>query len=112
MTIERAYHSVRHSLFLPLSINILTSCLWSAHFEGCVNHCTSLVSLYFVDDFQYIYMIVGNSNNDHVGYITCNRSSKKQLYFFSGFNPGPVYHLRVVEQKLSFVFKNELKLSL
>ena len=26
----------------------------------------------------------------------------KQLYFFSGFNSGPLYHLRVVEQKLSF----------
>ena len=32
----------------------------------------------------------------------------KQLYFFSGFNTGPVYHLRVVErfaqQNLCFVF--------
>ena len=28
----------------------------------------------------------------------------KQLYFFSGFNSGPVYHLRVVEQKLSLSF--------
>ena len=30
----------------------------------------------------------------------------KQLYFFSGFNSGPVYHLRVVEQKLSFAQQN------
>ena len=41
----------------------------------------------------------------------------KQLYFFSGFNSGPVYHLRVVErfapQNLCFVFKLiKLKLNL
>ena len=30
----------------------------------------------------------------------------KQLYFFFGFNTGPVYHLRVVEQKLSFAQQN------
>ena len=34
--------------------------------------------------------------------------SFKQLYFFSGFNSGPVYHLRVVEQKLSLSFASNL----
>jgi len=32
-------------------------------------------------------------------------SWRKQLYFSSGFKTGPVYHLRVVEQKLSFAHK-------
>ena len=37
--------------------------------------------------------------------------SYKQLYFFSGFNSGPVYHLRVVEQKLSLSFALNLTYS-
>jgi len=40
-----------------------------------------------------------------------NERGQKQLYFFSGFNSGPVYHLRVVEQKFSFVL-NLSKLNL
>ena len=40
------------------------------------------------DDFIYRYL-----RDSYIVYI-------KQLYFFSGFNSGPVYHLRVVEQKL------------
>jgi hypothetical protein len=39
----------------------------------------------------------------------CKQGDSKQLYFFSGFNSGPVYHLRVVERfaqhNLCFVFK-------
>jgi hypothetical protein len=44
--------------------------------------------------------------NDFWGLVIFFGRVFKQLYFFSGFNTGPVYHLRVVEQKLSFAQQN------
>ena len=53
----------------------------------------------------------GYDDDDDDGSLKFVALCCKQLYFFSGFNSGPVYHLRVVEQKLSFVL-NLSKLNL